>query len=463
MSIAENLQNINDALKEAWVAVGEKGATVPASNQNLVNLINRINSIGSGASVTASAVVNSPTVTGYIEDNLEAHLKQAYTSIRNREGVVPEEKNFANLATAIRSIPTHYASLVYTDANGTSQTYLVETSADMLKLDNSTYASTASRTIELTGLTLQSDQITECHIRPRARTLKLTNFLAGCANLTTVTGSEHMQNVGNYFCASCPSLNCPLTYCHTGTLTSDLASGFLYGCTGFNSTITIPSSVIGIGDFFLQGCSTFNQPLVLPSGVRGIGMSFLSQCEAFNQPLTIPNSVTQIRSSFLYKCYSFNQPLTIPNGVTTIDQNFLESCIKFNSSLTLPAYMTTFNISFMNGCGDFNQPLTIPSSVVTIGRSFLANCIKFAQPLTIPASVTTVYGGLLSSAYQFTGPLTVPLGPEYKDDSSTLAVTSDRRDRPIYATGVTINGEGASEFKTVYPNGYHNPYYRNLK
>ena len=70
-----------------------------------------------------------------------------------------------------------------------------------------------------------------------------------------------------------------LDWTYATSLTS-IGNGFLYGCTSFDSPITIPSSVTTIGAFFMYGCSSFDSPITIPSSVTTVGALFMHGCNA---------------------------------------------------------------------------------------------------------------------------------------------------------------------------------------
>ena len=201
-----------------------------------------------------------------------------------------------------------------------------------------------------------------------------------------------------------------------GTLNTSTPSSFLAGAENLtNLDFTYAESLTSIGDNFLA-YTPINFTLTLPDALTTIGAGFLFRT-SFNQTLTIPNSVTSIGNNFLAYCASFNQPLTLSNSLTTIGQNFLM------------------------GCSVFNQSLILPDSLTSIGMGFLVNCYALTAPINLgtrPASIT--YGS--------------------SDDGNSFAVNN--MSSPAYATGITIVGTYASDWKAKFPDKNSNFMYRKL-
>lgn len=86
----------------------------------------------------------------------------------------------------------------------------------------------------------------------------------------------------------------------------------------------------------------------------------------------------------------------------------------------------------MKGCRSFTQPITIPENVSLVDGGFLQDCNNFIGPITVECSATKVYA------------------------SGTLCTSSGAN--PMYATGVTLLGSRAAEWKSKLPNSSSNPY-----
>ena len=91
------------------------------------------------------------------------------------------------------------------------------------------------------------------------------------------------------------------------------------------SSITIPSSVIYIGERAFYNCSSLTS-IEIPNGIMSIGNATFYGCSSLAS-IEIPNSVTSIGSYAFADCSSLTN-IIIPNSVTDIDNWAFENCTR---------------------------------------------------------------------------------------------------------------------------------------
>ena len=193
-----------------------------------------------------------------------------------------------------------------------------------------------------------------------------------------------------------------------------LPDNFMYGCSGVLS-VTLPSSIHFVGSAVFIGCSVLNSELNLENVVY-VGANFMSNCSAFNQPISLPK-VNDIGSYFMQNCTSFNSAITINNDVEIIADRFMIGCTSFAQSFSIPSGL-------------------ISTSAVTNnpGQRFMQNCNNFTGPLVCNFSASS----------------------KFPTDNYTLTTTG--ASNPIYATGVTLTGPYAAQWKAALPDRTSSPY-----
>lgn len=257
-----------------------------------------------------------------IASELEAtqtYLTNTYNKIAAKGGTAPENKNMANLADAVDSIPTggggeipqvpefdggQYGVIAYLDANNTVA-YYTATSASDLRL-STPYAYIPIKILP-DGYIIYPSKVLAYSIGSSTTSLP-SSFLNYCDKLRALYGFEESS-------------------------ISEIGSNFLNNCHSFDQPLTFPSTLSSISDYFLAGCYNFNKPITIPSSITNIGSDFLQNCHAFDQPLTIPSSVTGIGGYFMFDCWSFTGTLTIQTNATVSSSSYTLGTTNANAAM----------------------------------------------------------------------------------------------------------------------------------
>jgi len=174
-------------------------------------------------------------------------------------------------------------------------------------------------------------------------------------------------------------------------VTSIGASVFSYSSL---QSVTIPSSMLSIGDNAFEGCEELTS-IVMPSNDVYVGDLAFSGCVGLanangfviiqgglygyygmSNSITIPSNVTEIRE----EVFAGNADLTsvtIPYGVTYIGRSAFIACTGL-TSMTIPSNVTSIeNNAFAECDGLIN--IVISDSVTSIGEQAFANCTSLAH------------------------------------------------------------------------------------
>jgi len=147
-------------------------------------------------------------------------------------------------------------------------------------------------------------------------------------------------------------------------------------------SLTIPNSVISIGNHAFEYCSGFTGSLTIPNSIISIGDYAFYECSGFTGSLTIPSSVTSIGERAFQRCSGFTGSLTLPNSVKSIGAYSFCECSGFTGSLTLPNTISSIEMYTFYGCSGLTGSLTIPNSVISIGDGAFQNCTQLYRVIS---------------------------------------------------------------------------------
>ena len=149
-----------------------------------------------------------------------------------------------------------------------------------------------------------------------------------------------------------------------------------YGCLKLTNA-NIPNSVTSIGNFAFSGCSRLVGSITIPNSVTSIGEGVFSGCSGLVGSLIIPNSVTCIGDKAFYGCSGFTS-VTIGNSVTSIGLSAFDGCSSLLGSIIIPNSVTSIGNSAFNGCLGLSS-LTIGNSVMSIGAEAFIGCSSIKE------------------------------------------------------------------------------------
>ncbi len=184
------------------------------------------------------------------------------------------------------------------------------------------------------------------------------NYAFGsCTALTSLTIPDSVKSIGNFAFDGCglTSLTIPdsltsisswtffycrdMTKINVDTANPDYSSiaGVLYNKAGTTliwcpsgkvGTLTVPESVISIGDYAFADCGALTS-VIIGSNVTSIGDYAFQNCFALTS-MTIPNSVTSIGDNAFDTCTMMSS-ISLGNGVMKIGNNSFSHCPSLTS------------------------------------------------------------------------------------------------------------------------------------
>ena len=152
-------------------------------------------------------------------------------------------------------------------------------------------------------------------------------------------------------------------------------------------SITIPSSVMSIGNHVFTNCSKLTD-ITIPNGVTSIEDWAFDGCIGLMR-ITIPNSVMSIGDMAFYACGKLTS-ITIPSRVENIGDGAFEKCIGL-TKITIPDNVTSIGAAAFAGCIGLTS-ITIPNRVENIEFNTFKNCSGL-RSIRVTNSITNIESG----------------------------------------------------------------------
>ena len=214
-----------------------------------------------------------------------------------------------------------------------------------------------------------------------------------CSNLTNVTISGQVMNIGNGAFIYCNGLTDVII--RNGV--KSIGSSAFYGCSNLRS-INIPSSVASIGSGAFDSCSNLTGVYIndleswckiLFERANSNPLYYAKNLylnETLVTSLEIPVNITNIKQYAFYNCSSITN-ISMPDSVENIEQYAFYQCsgitdIKFSNSLTNISDYTFY------GCSNLKRA-DIPNSVKNIGNYTFYLC-RGLDTITLSQELTSI-------------------------------------------------------------------------
>ena len=157
-----------------------------------------------------------------------------------------------------------------------------------------------------------------------------------------------------------------------------------YAFSSFNHdliNVTIPESIVSIGDYAFRGCFSLMAITVdtnnsVYSSLNGVLFN-KSRTKVIRYPggksgaYTIPNTVTSIGPAAFNLCTNLTN-VTIPNSVIEIEHSAFAGCYSL-SSIAIPGSVASIGDWVFNGCKSLSS-VKIPNGVTNIGSYTFIDC-----------------------------------------------------------------------------------------
>ncbi|MDE6442324.1 MAG: leucine-rich repeat domain-containing protein [Clostridia bacterium] len=286
------------------------------------------------------------------------------------------------------------------------------TSLEYNEYDNALYLGNDNNAY-LVLIKARDTDITSCEINERTKIIYARAF-SDCSGLTDITIPDSVIEIGDNAFLGCqienaiiPAIACK--YVNNSKLTTvEITSGNSIDAWAFAyyaslTTVIIPESVTEIGAHAFDGCSGLIS-ITLPGGVTSIGEFAFNGCRGLTS-IIIGNNVTSIGSWAFSGCSSLTG-ITIPDSVTSIGRGAFDGCTaleynEYDNALYLGNSSNQYLALIKAKSTDITS-CNINANTKMIYHSAFENCSGLTD-ITIPDSVTSIGQNAFAGCSSLTG------------------------------------------------------------
>lgn len=220
-----------------------------------------------------------------------------------------------------------------------------------------------------------------------------TKHIAGkafefCDSLRSITIASSVTSIGEsaFRMSGLITISIPNSVVHIGNYAFSTCSDLV--------SVAISNSITSIGDFTFWECVNLNS-IEIPNSVSSIGKAAFTKCSSLTT-IVIPSSVTTISQNPFYDCEKLETIIVDDNNTVYDSRNNCNAIIETESNemitgcknTIIPNSVTSIGFSAFRGCSGLAS-INIPNSIISIGESAFCKCGTMTS-VTLPNSVTSI-------------------------------------------------------------------------
>lgn len=260
--------------------------------------------------------------------------------------------------------------------------------------------------------------------------------------LTTITLPPSLKGIGNYAFFRCYGLEGDFSL---PQFIDSIGSFAFSGCISLSGSLSCPSSLKYIGEQAFSSCVGLLSINFSPS-VDYIGKAAFYRCEKLMTVKNFPSSISTIKYSTFYQCnrlFSINIPQTVD---TIEDQVFGFTAF---TSLTLPTSLKKIGNHVFADCYSLTS-LDIPAGTTYIGNYVFINCYSLIS-VSLPATMSYIGNNVFENCYVLKSLTAHPGVPVVPSTSTTIFWGLNTDNCTLYVPkGSVLAYQQADQWKSFY-------------
>lgn len=220
--------------------------------------------------------------------SISNHISQAYDALEEKGATIPAQKNLANLASAIETVSGGGGLFGDWGQISFKQDAEIITLPIENQVDFNTLASSSGASINIGGVSIARGDVLEVSLGKECRNIP-SYFLRSCSALVSLKNTEVIESISDYFLCDCPLVS-ELILTNVKNIGVGFlrpVSTNTYASNPVNCNIVLGEQLISIDADFMLNCKNYNKPLRIPASVISIAGGFMCRCDNFTGPLTV--------------------------------------------------------------------------------------------------------------------------------------------------------------------------------
>ena len=129
-------------------------------------------------------------------------------------------------------------------------------------------------------------------------------------------------------------------------------SAFTYA--NFDGTLTLPDSIVEIGNQAFAGCDRLTGQLILPANLKTIKSSAFIKCSGFTGEIVFNDNLETIGRGAFGSCTGLSGSLMLPDSITALETDSIYMCTGLDGVLHIPSGISEWSSAYVTYCDNLS-------------------------------------------------------------------------------------------------------------